>query len=64
MIAKSQTRPDYTMTFCELRDEVRRLGQGLADQGDLGGLRAEFGSQSVVDRFSQIGPTAMIVVGG
>src|SRR4029078_1358684 len=35
VIAKSQTRPDYTMTFRELRDEVRRVRQGLGGQGRL-----------------------------
>jgi len=53
VIAKSQTRPDYTMTFRELRDEVRRLGQGLADQGDLGGLRARI---RITERGRQVLP--------
>jgi acetoacetyl-CoA synthetase len=93
VIAMSQTRPDHTMTFRALRDEVRRVRQGLADQGVSRGDRVvgylpnipealiaflataslgatwaacapEFGSQSVIDRFAQIEPTAMIVVGG
>ncbi|QKT10284.1 acetoacetate--CoA ligase [Rhodococcus sp. W8901] len=93
VVATSQTRADITMTFGQLRDEVRRVRAGLVDLGvgrgdrvagylpnapealvaflatvSLGAIWAacapEFGAHSVVDRFGQIGPKVLFVVGG
>jgi acetoacetyl-CoA synthetase len=93
LVARSQTRPPFEVTFGELREQVgraraglQRLGIGKGDRvvaylpnipetliaflatASLGAIWAtcapEFGARSVVDRFAQIEPKAMLTVGG
>jgi acetoacetyl-CoA synthetase len=93
LIARSQTRPPFEVTFGELREQVARARMGLQrlgiQKGDrvvaylpnipetliafiatasLGAIWAtcapEFGARSVVDRFAQIEPKAMLAIGG
>ncbi|HEY1566911.1 MAG TPA: acetoacetate--CoA ligase [Solirubrobacteraceae bacterium] len=93
VVAHSQTRPEFEVTFGELREQVararaglQRLGVGPGDRvvaylpnipetlvafiatASLGAIWAacapEFGARSVIDRFAQIEPKVMLVVGG
>jgi acetoacetyl-CoA synthetase len=93
VVARSQTRPDITLTFGDLaalvgrtRAGLQRLGVGRGGRvvgylpnipetlaaflacASLGATWAtcapEFGERSVVDRFAQIEPTVLFVVGG
>jgi acetoacetyl-CoA synthetase len=93
VIAHSQTRDPFELTFGGLREQVararaglRRLGVGPGDRvvaylpnipetlvafiatASLGAIWAacapEFGARSVIDRFAQIEPKVLLVVGG